>query len=112
MVAMAELSREPRPQADQRLHRPMRDIEDRDLRGLLDRLLEDSPDPARRQLRLRLEAEDRLGSRVALLQGYLAMLNDGTLSDPEPVLPILLGHAHELVLAIEDLMRHHEQGGP
>lgn len=112
MVAMAELSREPRPQADQRLHWPKPGAEDRDLRGLLYGLLEESADPARRKLRLRLEAEDRLGSRVALLQGYLAMLTDGTLSDPEPVLPILLGHAHDLVLAIEDLIRHQEEGGP
>lgn len=83
----------------------------RGLDGLVAHLVEDASEPRRRKLRLRLLAEDSLGRHVAVLQGYLAMLHDGTLDDPEPIFPILLGHAHDLVIAIEDLIRHQEEGG-
>jgi hypothetical protein len=76
-----------------------------DLHDLLAQLLAGQDEPRLRKLRILLMTQDALGTPVALLQGYLSMLRDGDIDNPEQLLPLLLGNAMRLVERIQQLIR-------
>lgn len=57
------------------------------------------------KLRFLLRVSEELRSPLAVLTGYLDMIQDGTISDPLEAMPILVGKAGELNRVISELLQ-------